>query len=234
MLTRYLEEHRFAALVALCPPGLGQRDALRAARADPSRVAVLGSPAGRWPHELADSLQAQLTDGLDGMALDADLVVAHPKLMDMVGLARRLMLVRSKGPLGPVAARALLGYLDRHPGAAVLLGDWAGVSTPDRLACGTPEAELVRCRQVRVVCAGPGPADSALGTWGRALLERAGWERLVWGTAGEAPDTSWARILKVLHPGEDEREGLGAGHALSLLRAVLPAPRGFREPPAVV
>lgn len=159
----------------------------RAVAADPEAMRGLGLPLGRDAREVEAGVEAQMTAGFVGLRFSTGEVARHPEALETVGRLGGLALVVGERALAD-AAPALLAMLERHPAAQVVGGHFAGPTDPAALtgAVGAlfdhPRFGVVFSRQGFF-------ADDVLIPWAEALLDRLGWDRIMWGT--EAPVLFW-------------------------------------------
>ncbi len=180
----------------------------------------LGLPLGDGRDTIRRCVEAQLDAGFAGLRVTAADVAAQPWLLDQLGERGGLVLV--VGDLGPVA-EPLLGYLERHSDGLVLGGHFSAPGEP--LVLGeAPLRPLVEHPRFAVVCSRQGhfPAD-LVEPWMRALIERIGWRRLLWGS--EVPVIFWRdepvkatpHWIERFAPSAAERADFLAGNAERLI-----------------
>lgn len=184
----------------------------------PETFRGLGVPLGRDRDEIAAGAQAQLDSGFSGLRLTTSDVVERPYLLDIVGRARGIALVVGR-IADPSSAKALLDALVRHENLQVVGGHFAGGGEPAELAHPAVAALFDHPRFAVVFSRHGGYPPGPITAWARAILERTGWSRLMWGA--EAPVLFWRNEtvagalswIDVLAPGAAERDAFLGGNA---------------------
>jgi len=199
----------------------------------PGRFRVAGLPTGSTPEERLASVRAQLEAGFFGIRIGEALVAQEPALLDAIGREGGVPLVVGSDGLG-VAAPNLLEFLDRYPDALVLAPHFASGGTAEMFTRMPGIDRLFRHPRFAVIFSRHGMfRRSELIDWARSVLDRTGWERVMWGS--EYPvalfrDESYASTARWidgtgLNPTPEERLAYLDGNARRLIfsRPVRPA-----------
>jgi hypothetical protein len=220
-----------AALVssfASCPDLDSVHEALTTA---PGLFRGAGVPLGGTRREVEDGIRAQLAEGLSGLRLTGEDVRDRPWVLDAIGRGGGFALVCGQGGLRAGAAH-LLRYLDSYDDALVLGGHCAGPCDPAEFAADDTATRLFAHDRFAVIVSRQSLFPAGLiRDWTRSLIDRVGWDRLLWGS--EAPVLHWRdepvdtalRWITAFGPGPAEREAFYAGNARRLIfgRPVAPA-----------
>jgi hypothetical protein len=174
------------SLFDACPDVAGVHAALRRW---PDTFRVLGVPLGTDDKQREAGIEAQLDAGFSGIRFADSDVSERPWLLDLVAARNRVAVVCGR-PSTPKIARELLAVLERHPGAHVVGGHFAGAADPSVLTEPGPVADLFAQPRFLVVFSRHGgyPAG-VIDDWARGLVATCGWQRLLWGS--EAPVLFW-------------------------------------------
>jgi amidohydrolase family protein len=179
-----------AALV--CPfetcPDL--REVHRAYTLQPGRFRIFGLALGRDRAEIEAGLHAQFDAGFEGMRLSLERIDEAPYVLDVIAERKGIPLVVSnQGGVAP-KARQLIAFLDANPGSIIVSPHMAGPTSPKvfeddaavKALFGHPHFHVVMSRQTLF-------EPAVMSTWGKALIEHVGFDRLIWGS--EAPVLYW-------------------------------------------
>jgi hypothetical protein len=191
-----------------CPDLAGVHRALTIA---PDRFRALGLGLGDTAELIEQGIRAQLDAGFDGFRLMLERIVAFPTMLDAIGERGGIAMPVGGNGLA-MAAKSLLGFLERYPTAMVLAPHMAGVASPAVFGDATvkalfshPRFNVVLTRQSRF-------PDIVVEEWVRALVGIVGWDRLMWGS--EQPVLFWrddnigaaANWFERLLPGDAEKD----------------------------
>ncbi len=161
----------------------------RAIVAHPDRFRALGMPLGETPARLRDAIRAQLDSGFSGIRLPAALIAANPDLLDLIGAAGAIALVVGERGLGQAAGQ-LVEFLDRYSASSAIAGHFGGPADPALLAADAAVARLFDHPRLFVAFTRHGALGHLpLEAWAGALVQRVGWNRLIWGS--EWPVALW-------------------------------------------
>jgi hypothetical protein len=213
---------------ASCPDLDSVHEALTTA---PGLFRGAGVPLGGTRREVEDGIRAQLAEGLSGLRLTGEDVRDRPWVLDAIGRGGGFALVCGQGGLRDGAAH-LLRYLDSYDDALVLGGHCAGPCDPAEFAADDTATRLFAHDRFAVIVSRQSLFPAGLvRDWTRSLIDRVGWDRLLWGS--EAPVLHWRdepvdtalRWITAFGPGPAEREAFYAGNARRLIfgRPVAPA-----------
>lgn len=154
----------------------------------PADFRVMGVPIGRDRARMEAAVQAQFTAGFSGLRLTDGDVTLRPWLLDALGTANGIAIVCGQVSSAELAI-PLLSHLEKFADTTVIGGHFAGPRDPAALEAG-PVAELFAHPRFSVIWSRHGGYASAeLERWSEALVERVGWQRLLWGS--EAPVMFW-------------------------------------------
>ncbi|MGW5366321.1 amidohydrolase family protein [Actinopolymorpha pittospori] len=202
----------------------------------PDTFRVLGVPLGADDKEREAGIEAQLDAGFSGIRFADSDVLERPWLLDLVAARGRVGIVCGR-PSAPEIARELLAVLERHPGAHLVGGHFAGAADPRVLTEPGPVADLFAQPRFSVVFSRHGgyPAG-VIGDWARALVATCGWERLLWGS--EAPVLFWRNEtvttalswVDQLEPTAEERAAFFGGNTRRLYFGEPVHPADLRMP----
>jgi hypothetical protein len=206
------------ALVCPVDTGPDLASVHRAFSTAPDRFLGLGIPLGRDRQETEAFVAAQLRAGFAGLRLSGADVRDSPWLLDQVGDAGGIALVCGAEAGLAHGAGSLLRFLKEYPGALAIGGHFAGPTDPAVFGTRPEVAELFAHERFFVIFSRQTLFEPAtLTAWARELIDRVGWERLMWGS--EAPvlywrDESFADAvgwIERFHPTESQRAAfLGA------------------------
>ena len=239
-LPRFLSAETYVGLMAglgieralVCPfdacPDV--REVHRAVRIGDGRIVGLGLPLGRDPDEVAHTMRAQLDLGLIGARFSESDVLDRPAALRAVAEKDGLVLVVGSHGLARIA-EPLLDHLGQNPDAQVVAAHFAGPMDPSGISEAT-SALLDNPRFATVFSRQGFFPEEVLAPWSAMLLERMGWERIMWGT--EAPVLFWRddplsetpRWIERFSPDEAQREMFfrGTAQAFIFRRAIEPRP----------
>jgi predicted TIM-barrel fold metal-dependent hydrolase len=184
----------------------------------PTQFRVIGVPLGNDRAEVQAGVEAQLAAGFSGLRLTETDVMERPWLLERLGQAGAVTLVSGKLS-APAPASALLGYLERYPDAVLVGCHFAGGGEPAALQSGAAAA-LFSHPNFLVNFSRHGAFDPAkLEAWARAVIDRVGWQRVLWGS--ETPILFWRnetmasalRWCDRLAPTDAERRAFFSGNA---------------------
>ena len=184
----------------------------RAVSLAPQRLRALGLPLGPSRTEIRVSVEAQLREGFSGIRLMARAAQEDPELLEIIGRQGRFALVVAFEPWQPFAEQ-LVDFLDRYPESFIIGGHFAGPCDPALLERSAAMARLFDHQRFVVAFTRQGLMDPAvLLPWARALVERLGWRRILWGS--EWPVALWRderyvdtmRFVDQFEPTAAERE----------------------------
>ena len=187
---RLMDRHGIAAAVLstaeTCPD---VRELSRAIVAHPDRFRALGMPMGDTPARLRDAIRAQLDSGFSGIRLPAPLIAANPDLLDLIGTAGAIVLVVGERGLGQAAGQ-IIEFLDRYPASTAIAGHFGGPADPALLDADAAVGRLFDHPRLFVAFTRHGVfGHLPLEAWAGALVQRVGWDRLIWGS--EWPVALW-------------------------------------------
>jgi hypothetical protein len=221
-----------AALV--CPfetcPDL--REVHRAYALEPGRFRIFGLALGRDRAEIEAGLHAQFDAGFEGMRLNLERIAEAPYILDIIAARKGIPLVVSnQGGVAP-KAQQLVAFLDANPESIIVSPHMAGPTSPKifdddaavRALFNHPHFYVVMSRQTLF-------EPAIMSAWGEALIEHAGFDRLMWGS--EAPVLYWRdeavegalAWIEQFCPTERQRSNFQWGNAERVLLS-----RPIREP----
>jgi predicted TIM-barrel fold metal-dependent hydrolase len=184
----------------------------RAVSLAPHRFRALGLPLGPGRAEIRLSVDAQLRAGFSGIRIMAKAAQEDPELLEIIGRHGKLALVVAFESWAPYAEQ-LADFLDRYPRSLIIGGHFAGPSDPALLDRGGSMAKLFDHERFVVAFTRQGLMDpTVLLPWARALVERLGWRRMLWGSEWPVAlwrDESYAdtmRFVDQFQPTAAERE----------------------------
>jgi len=155
----------------------------------PGRFVAAGIPIGGDRAEIEAGVSAQFAAGLAGLRLAGEHVRDQPWILDLIGRAHGFALVCGSSGLVDNAIH-LLDYLNEYGDGLVIGGHFAGPRDPAVFDENEAVRELFGHERFLAVFSRQGLFPEPLITeWAAALIERVGWERLVW--ASEAPVLHW-------------------------------------------
>ena len=224
-------ERAIIATADTCPD---LREISRAVVKYPDRLRAVGMPVGATPADKESAIAEQMAAGFLGIRLPAALVASQPSLLDIIGKAGGIPFV--VGPSGlQIVARQLTEFLDRYPTAYVCAPHFAGAVDPAILDSDARVRALFAHPRFVVIFSRQGVyAPDLVATWARAVVERVGWRRVLFGS--EYPvalwrDETYSDTLKWietagLSPSAEERDAFVFGNAEQyLFRSKLQTPR---------
>lgn len=180
---RVMDDHGVArALVCTAETCPDLAELSRTACRWPDRFLVAGLPLGATPAERLDGVRAQLDAGFCGLRIPESVLLAEPELGEAVGAAGGILL-----PVGAEGLRAsaafLLEWIARHPTGLVLAPHFASGGSPALYEASPALDRLHRSPRFAAVFSRQGMFErGALLAWARALLERTGRDRTLWGS----------------------------------------------------
>ncbi|GLQ55602.1 amidohydrolase family protein [Devosia nitrariae] len=198
-------------------------DEVHRAMSDPAGAFLgIGLPLGGNRTEVEAGLHAQLDAGFIGLRISTGEMKQWPFVLDILGERRALPFIVGQDGLREVAD-ALLTHLVRYPDNNVISGHFSGPAAPTILD--EPAlAALYAHPRFSVVFSRQGIFEASLiDRWADALLDRLGWERILWGTESPvlfwrdepaAPTRQWIERFK---PSPEQREAFFGGNASRLI-----------------
>jgi predicted TIM-barrel fold metal-dependent hydrolase len=179
-------EGAIVGTAATCPD---LRELSRAAVQYGDRLRSIGMPMGRTPQERIDCVTAQMECGFAGIRLQAELIAKEPRLLDIVGQAGGTPYLEGSEGYRVAAAR-LVEFLERYPASVIAATHFAGPTDPAIFSKEEAVARLFQHPRFLVIFSRQGYMDQdMLRTWTRALVERTGWDRILYGS--EFPVALW-------------------------------------------
>lgn len=198
----------------------------------PDVYRLVGIPIGRDRGQVEAAVRAQLAAGFSALRLTDGDVLERPWLLDIIGAASAIAFVCGDVLSTDEGAQVMLKHLSAHVDSVVVGGHFAGPRDPSVLDSGAV-AELFSHPRFAVVFSRPGAIPpGVLEPWATALVERIGWEKLMWGSESpvlywrnESIDSAMAWIDR-LSPTEMERAAFFSGNAQRIFFAsdIAPAP----------
>lgn len=194
---RYLAGVGIARMCLVLFPGAPDLDSIdEAHRVAGERVRVFGMPYGSNRAEVAEVVSAQIDAGVIGFRFDPREVAANPEALAMVGRAGRALYATNPSA-HPEACRTLTRWLESYPEGLVCSPHFLRTSLPPR---GSPDRaaldNLVCHPRFAAILSRHGGMDSTLPYphedfrgWVEYLIDRCGWERIMWGS--EYPVFFW-------------------------------------------
>lgn len=200
-------------------PGLAEIHA--GVSAEPGRFRGIGVPLGRDRAEMEAGIRAQLAAGFSGIRFSEADLKDRPWLLDKVAAAGCIAVIAGR-VAEPTTAARLVACLEDNASARVVGCHFAGGGAPDGLASG-PVAELLGHPRFHVVFSRQGGyAPQAIRAWAEAIVDRAGWRRVMWGS--EVPVMFWRNEtvaqaiswIDRLSPCAEDRAAFFSGNATRL------------------
>lgn len=186
------------------------------------RFRGLGLPLGRDRDEMERGIRAQLAAGFIGLRLSGADIAERPWILDLLGETDALPLICGGDALAS-GARNLVESLERHPGMVAIGGHFAGPTNVAVLDAGAVR-DLFDHPRFNVVFSRHGHFDAALiEAWAAALLDRLGWERILWGSEApvliwrDAPVADTPKWIERFSPTPAQREAFFTGNAERLI-----------------
>jgi predicted TIM-barrel fold metal-dependent hydrolase len=187
---RLMDEHDVETAVLstaeTCPD---MHELSRARRAHPDRFRVVGMPLGAGRAGIRDAIRVQLDSGFSGIRLPAGFVAANPDVLDLIGDAGAFAIfVGERGLQG--AATEIADFLDRFPASFAIAGHFGGPADPALLDDDAGVRRLFGHPNLHVAFTRHGALRHLpLEAWARAVIQRVGWDRVLWGS--EWPVALW-------------------------------------------
>ncbi|MCU1583836.1 MAG: hypothetical protein JWM49_392 [Microbacteriaceae bacterium] len=185
----------------------------------PERFIGAGLPLGADRAEVTAGIHAQFDAGFSGLRLSGEHVSDSPWILDLIGERGGFALICGSNGLAENAAQ-LLEYLGSHEDGLVIGGHFAGPRETAVFDTDPYVASLFAHPRFVVNFSRHGPfPDDVITPWGRELISRVGWDRILW--ASEAPvlhwrdetiDTAMAWIDR-FSPTPEQREAFFGGNA---------------------
>lgn len=175
-------------------PDLGSIDDAHTLLGD--SVRVFGFPWGESAAEVQELVEAELEAGVAGVRMDPREILAYPEVLEVLG--RNGGILYATDPSGSEeACGALLDWLDRFPDAMAAAPHFLRADSEWRSrAEGSALDGLMRHPRFAAIFSRHGGKGSAepyphddLRAWVEFVLERCGWDRVLWGS--EYPVFFW-------------------------------------------
>ncbi len=179
VLDAHQVQHGVVATADTCPdlPELS-----RAIVQHGDRLRAVGMPSGKSADDIQTCVAEQLAAGFLGIRLPADLLVQHPKLLDIIGEAGGIPFVVGGNGLA-AAATLLLHFLEAYPAGLICAPHFAGVADPSLFDRDPQVRRLFEHPRFHVIFSRQGAQDQSLiKPWARAVVEIVGWGRIMFGS----------------------------------------------------
>ena len=200
---RFLSDHgvtKFVQVLFPASPDLGAID--QAHEAFGATVRVVGIPLGKDNGELLSIVDAQIRAGVIGFRLAPEDIVDHPRVLDAIGKARRVIYATSPAH-SEKAMNAIHGWLDRYPESLVVSPHFLSPTDPEDSFGASHEQSLRRLlrhehflplfsRHGQTGSRLPYPHED-LRPWVAYVLSRSSPKRILWGS--EYPVFIWRNEL---------------------------------------
>lgn len=156
----------------------------------PHRLRAFGLALGGDRTAVERGLHAQFDAGFVGMRLNLERISEVPSVLDVIAERNGIpLIVTNQGAVAPKAAE-LVSFLDSNPDSVIISPHMAGPTSPDvferdnavRALFTHPHFHVVMSRQTLF-------EPRTMSSWGAALIEHVGFDRLMWGS--EAPVLYW-------------------------------------------